>query len=291
MVKKILNYNFLVVFIIVFLICSCKKKNNDKLQPIAKVYDTYLYLSDIQHVFHEKMPKDDSVSTAHSYINTWIKNQLLMSKAELNLTSDQLEVKQQIDAYRASLLIYIYEDQMIKQKLDTNVNDNEIEEYYKQNTSSFSLEDFIVKALYIKIPKSAPDIVNLKKWYKSNQREDYKKLESYCYNYGSKYNYFDDNWLEFNLIQRELPKHVEVSDEFFKLNKTIEQEDEGFFYFVYLKEYMSKGVFAPFDFIKPKVKDIILNKRKIKFLNDLENKIYSDAQDHNQIEIYNIENK
>ncbi len=288
---KLSKYNLLNALVLFFLIYSCKKNNQEKLQPIAKVYDTYLYLSDIQHIFHERMPKDDSISTAHSYINTWIKNQLLMSKAEINLTPEQLDVKQQIDAYRASLLIYIYEDQMIKQKLDTNVNDSEIEDYYKQNTSSFNLEDFIVKALYLKIPKSAPDIVNLKKWYKSNQREDYKKLESYCYNYASKYDYFDDNWLDFSLIQRELPKHCEVSDEFFRLNKTIEQEDEGFFFFVYIKEYTPKGVVAPFDFIKPKVKDIILNKRKIKFLNDLENKIYSDAQDHNQIEIYNIENK
>ncbi len=282
---------FISCFLVLCFLFSCKKNKQEKLQPIAKVYDNYLYLSDIQHIFHDKMPKDDSISTAHSYINTWIKNQLLINKAELNLTPEQLDVKQQIESYRASLLIYIYENEMIKQKLDTNVNDQEIEAYYKQNTSSFNLEDYIVKALYLKIPKSAPDIENVKKWYKSNQTEDYKKLESYCYNYASKYDYFDDNWLDFGLIQSELPKHCDVSDEFFRINKTIEQEDQEYYYFVYLKEYMSKGVVAPYEFIKPKVKDIILNKRKMKFLNDLETKIYNDAQDHNQIEIYNIDSK
>lgn len=270
---------------------GCYKKNQEKMQPIAKVYDKYLYLSDIQHIYHENMPKDDSISMAHSYINTWIKNQLLMNKAEMNLTPEQLDVTQQINSYRASLIIFKYEDQMIKEKLDTIVTDDEIEKYYNQYTSSFNLEDYIIKALYLKIPKTAPDIDKVRKWYKSNQREDYKKLESYCYNYANKYDYFNDNWLEFSLIQRELPKHIEVNDEFFRFNKTIEQEDDVFFYFVYFKEYISKGVVAPLEFVKPKVKDIILNKRKIKFLNDLENKIYNDAQDHNNFVIYNIENK
>src|SRR5208283_4724613 len=241
---------FIILIILITGLCqfSCKKNKAEKLQPIAKVYDKYLYLSDIQYIFHEKMPKDDSIAKAHSYINTWIKNQLLVNKAELNLTPEQLDVNQQIETYRASLIIFKYEDQMIKQKLDTLVSDEDLEAYYKQNTSSFNLDDYIVKALYLKIPKSAPDIDKVKKWYKSNQREDYKKLESYCYNYASKYDYFNDNWLEFSLIQRELPKHYDGNDDFFKLNKTIEQEDADFFYFVYFKECMSKGVVAPFEY-------------------------------------------
>ncbi len=36
------------------------------------------------------------------------KDQLLINKAELNLTPEQLDVKQRMKSYRASLLIYIY---------------------------------------------------------------------------------------------------------------------------------------------------------------------------------------
>ena len=290
-IKQNLIFAFLVLFLTIVLIVSCNKKPEEKKIPVAKVYDKYLYLSDIQHIFPEKVTKDDSLALAKSYITTWIKTQLIVNKAELNLTADQLDINQQIDAYRSSLLIYKYEDQMIKDKLDTVVSDKEMEAYFDQNTASFVLEDNVVKALYIKIPKTAPDINNVKKWYKSDEHEDIKKLDSYCYNYAAKYDYFKDNWVKFENIQRELPNQIANDDEFLKKSQYIEQEDKGFYYFVYIKEHNSKGSIPLFIVVKSKIKDIIFNKRKIKFLSDLENKIYNDAQDHSNFAIYNLEKK
>jgi len=210
---------------------SCGKKQQVSKIPVARVLDKYLYLSDIQHIFPYRVTKDDSIALAQSYINTWIKTQLIVNKAELNLPPDQLDITQQIDAYRSSLLIYKYEDQMIKEKLDTTVTDQAMENYFNQNASSFILEENVVKALYIKIPKTAPDIDNVKKWYKSDEHADIKKLDSYCYNYAAKYDYFKDNWLSFDIIKRELPKPIENEDEFLKENRYIEQENKDFYFF------------------------------------------------------------
>jgi hypothetical protein len=289
-IKQHFHFAFLILLATGFIV-SCNKKPEEKKIPVAKVYDKYLYLSDIQHIFPEKVTKDDSLALAKSYITTWIKTQLIVNKAELNLTADQLDINQQIDAYRSSLLIYKYEDQMIKDKLDTVVSDQEMEAYFDQNTASFVLEENVVKALYIKIPKTAPDINNVKKWYKSDEHEDIKKLDSYCYNYAAKYDYFKDNWVKFETIQRELPNQIANEDEFLKKSQYIEQEDKGFYYFVYIKEHNSKGSIPLFIVVKSKIKDIIFNKRKIKFLSDLENKIYNDAQDHSNFAIYNLEKK
>ncbi len=78
-----------------------------------------------------------------------------------------------------------------------------------------------------------------------NESEGYKKLESYCYNYASKYDYFDDNWLDFGLIpERNYPSIAMLVMSFSKSIQTIEQKYQEYYYFVYLKEYMSKGVVA-----------------------------------------------
>jgi len=58
-----------------------------------------------------------------------------------------------------------------------------------------------------------------------------------------------------------------------------------------LKEHISKGAVSPLVYMRSKIKDIIINKRKVKFLTDLEAKIYDDAQDHSDIVIYNIDKK
>jgi hypothetical protein len=287
-----IRIKILTLFLCIFLInwkCERNTDQDEKKIAVAQVYDTYLYLSDIQNIFPDKVTKEDSLALAQSYINTWIKNQLILNKAELNLTPEQLDIKKQIDAYRSSLLIYKYEDQMVRERLDTLVKEAEIEEYYNQNTSNFILDENLVKALYLKIPKTAPNINDVKLWYKSQDKEYLKKLDSYCYNYASKYSYFDENWLSFSLLKKELPLKIENDEELIKNNKYIEQEDDGFYYFVYLKENKLVGSLAPLTYVKSRIKDIIINKRKVKFLADLENEIYNDAQDHKHFNVFNIE--
>lgn len=290
-----IKYCFTVAAVLVaaLLLASCGKKKQGEKIVVAKVVDLnkYLYLSDIQHIFSKGLSKEDSISLAQAYISTWVKNQLLVNKAEINLSPDQLDIEQQVEAYRSSLLIYKYEEQMLRDKLDTVVKDDEISEYFNQNASNFVLDENIVKALYIKLPKNAPNIENAKKWYKSDQREEIKKLDSYCFNYAAKFDYFKDNWVNFAVINNELPKPIENDDEFLRSNRYIEQTDSSFLYLVYLKEKIMKGSIAPLAYINFKIKDIIINKRKVKFLTDLESKIYNDAQDHNKFIIYDIEKK
>jgi hypothetical protein len=285
------QYVLLASLLMLFLAPSCHKKAKQDKVPVAKVLDKYLYQSDIQHIFPTQITREDSISMAKSYISTWVKTQLILNKAEMNLPPDQLDISQQIETYRSSLLIYKYEEQMLKEKLDTVVSDAEADEYIKQNAANFILEENLVKALYIKIPKKAPNIDKVKTWYKSDQHEDIKKLDSYCYNYATKYDSFKDNWVFFSFIQSELPKRIENEDEYLKSNKYIEQEDNDFYYFVYIKDRNSKGAISPINFVHNKIKDIIINKRKVKFLTDLETKIYNDAQDHDNFVIYNNEKK
>ena len=284
-------YGVIAIVFAMVVLASCSKKKQEAKIIVAKVLDKYLYLSDIQHIFPKGVSKEDSTSLAQAYITTWVKTQLLVNKAELNLPQDQLDIEQQLEAYRSSLLIYKYEEQMVKDKLDTVVSSDEIEQYFNQNTSNFILDENIVKALFIKVPKNAPNIENLKKWYKSDQREEIKKLDGYCYNYAAKFDYFKDGWVKFDIIKNELPKVIENEDEFLRTNRYIEQSDSSFLYFAYIKEKISKGSIAPLVYINFKIKDIILNKRKVKFLTDLESKIYNDAQDHSNFNIYDIEKK
>jgi len=285
------SYQVITALIAVILLVSCGKKKQEAKIVVAKVLDKYLYLSDIQHIFPKGVTKEDSTSLAKAYITTWVKTQLLVNKAELNLPQDQLDIDQQLEAYKSSLLIYKYEEQMLKDKLDTVVSNAETEEYFNQNASNFVLDNNIVKALFIKVPKNAPNIDNVKKWYKSDQREEIKKLDSYCYNYAAKFDYFKDSWVSFDIIKTELPKTIENEDEFLRTNRYIEQSDSSCLYFVYIKEKILKGSISPLVYINFKIKDIIINKRKVKFLTDLESKIYNDAQDHSNFNIYDIEKK
>lgn len=272
--------------IIIIFIFSCTNKTVIEQKPLAKVHDKFLYESDIKSLFNSNISKEDSIVIARNYINDWIKKQLLVQKAELNLTEESKDIEKQIEDYRSSLLIFKYKQELLKQKLDTAITNQEIENYYNEYSGNFILNYNIVKALFIKISKESPEIEKVKAWYKSNDSENLSRLEDYCYQYATKFDDFDNNWIPFNNLLIELPTNIDDQERFLKYNKYIETEDDLFYYLLKINEYSLKSSVQPLEYAHSKIKSILINKRKFTFLEELENSIYNDALNHNEFIIY-----
>lgn len=277
---------YLIIASLIFIV-ACKpsvKTNNE--EPLAMVHDKYLYKSDLKGLFASNISKDDSVVIARNYVNEWIKKQLLVKKAELNLSDESKDIEKEIEDYRSSLLIFKYQQELIKQKLDTVITDEEIESYYNEYSANFVLNHNIVKVLYLKISKEAPEIEKVKWWYKSNSTENKNKLEEYCYQYATKFDDFNNEWIPFNNILIELPLKVDDQERLLRYQSYIETEDDLFHYFVKINEYSLKSTVQPLEYAHIKIKSIILNKRKFTFLEELENSVFNDALNHNEFIIY-----
>jgi hypothetical protein len=211
---------------------------------------------------------------------------LLLNKAELNLTEDEKDVTEQIENYRSSLLIYKYEQSLLKQKLDTTIRNEEIEEYYNQNVSNFLLNRDIVKSIYIKVPRSAPEIYKLRQWYRSDDSESVKSLEAYCFQHAATYDFFNENWVDLSGLLNKIPVQIGNPGNFLHYRQTIEASDSVYYYFVRIYNYALSGNPSPLELVKNDIEKIILNKRKIKLLNELETSIYNDAQNRGQFKLY-----
>jgi hypothetical protein len=229
--------------------------------------------------------KDDSLALAKLYIDNWVKTRLLLKKAELNLSKEQLNISEEIETYRTSLLIFKYEDLLLREKLDTVVLDTEIQRYHETNKANFSLDDYAVKAVCIKLPLNAPTLWKVRQWLMSDREKDIQDLTDYCRNHAVKYDPFDDEWVQWAVIEKELPQK-DAATRRMTQNDFFEQQDEDFIYFVRIRERSAPGDTAPLVFVKDKVKSIIINKRKLKFISELEWNIYDDALAKNQFKIY-----
>jgi len=272
---------------IAFLIFSCDLRNRKDDKVVAKVGDKYLYFSEMSTIFPKGCSKDDSIALAKLYIDNWIKTRLLLKKAELNLSAEELNISKEIETYRTSLLIYKYEDRMLQDRMDTTVLESEIKRYYEDNIANFSSEEYVVKAMYIKLPADAPTLWNVRRWYVSDRERDIQDLLDYCQIHAVKYDLFDDEWVQWVNIERELPQK-EAAKRQMTQNGNIEQQDGEFRYFVCIREKRAPGDTSPLAFVKDKVKSIIINKRKLQFISELERSIFDDALSKNQFEIYNI---
>ncbi|MCK7534950.1 MAG: hypothetical protein MZV63_30130 [Marinilabiliales bacterium] len=78
-------------------------------------------------------------------------------------------MNRQLNEMRNNLLIYQYQQQMIIQKLDTMVTDNELQDYYVGNLSTFTLTSNLVRALFIKVPATMPDLDKIRQLYRSSE--------------------------------------------------------------------------------------------------------------------------
>jgi len=277
------------IFAILTAVCalsSCLNTGGDENDhPIARVYDKYLYASDLANITPSGVTDLDSLAVVRDYIDKWVKKELLLHKAEINLTEKEKDVEKQIEEYRTSLLIYKYEQNLIKDKLDTVITEEEIKKYFEGNPSNFLLNKNLVKALFVIVPRSAKEIWKIRKLYKADNIDNINELESYCYNNKGKYTLYEE-WSNFEILRNELPKMYSSSENLLKYRKNIEVSDTNYYYFIKVYDYNLKGEISPLEYVEENIKNIILNKRKIQYVNSLEAEIYNDALNRGFFNIY-----
>lgn len=265
--------------------CSLFRGHGNE-QPVARVFDQFLYPSDLNGAIPGGSDPQDSLILAKRYIDTWVKDQLMMHRAEQELTDEQKDFEQQIDEYYRSLLIYTYRQKLLQQKRDTVVSEEAISEYYQKNLSNFILGEDVIRGTFVKIPRSAPDQPELRRWSRSNSEDDLDQMEKYSITYAEKYSDFNDSWIYFSTISSQLPMQISQPSRYLTYNKNIETTDADYRYFLHVADHLSEGEMAPLDMVKDEIKNIILNIRKIEFFQDLDQIIYNDAVSRNQFEIY-----
>jgi len=268
----------------VFLMLAAACLNEDNKKVIASVNEKDLLLSEVI----KEMPKatEDSVFFVEHYMNLWIRKQLMIYHAEINLSSDLLNYEKQIEEYRSSLLIYAYQQELINQNFDTTIVLEAVTDYYNQYKEEFKLNNNIFMGRYIVVDKSAPKLSKLSKWYKSDKQEYIVELEDYCQQFAKEYYLVDSNWQYFSVINNKLPKIIKEEEFFLKNIKGVYFEDNQFLHYIYIKDYKIKGSISPLAFEKEKIRNVLLNKNKIKYLKQLEDELYQNGIALKKIKIY-----
>ena len=269
------------LFILVLGLFSCNFFNSDTDNLLVTVYGDELYYSDIQHLMSPDLSDEDSLKLLRTLCEKWAKEQLLVQKAKINLPLLQQNVQSQVESYENALLIYSYQKELLNQKLDTLVSEEEIETYYAKNKQNFILKDAVVKVNYIKLKKEVPYLWKVKSLFKKDDDESKLSLEDYCYQFADDY-YLDDNWLYVDDIFKAFPESY-TSRALYK-GKDIEFVDNDFYYFLHVKKYKSKGSVSPLEMVSNQIQSIIVNRRKINFLKHVEMDLYQNALAKNYVQ-------
>jgi hypothetical protein len=269
------------------LLTSCLNGlNKEKDELLAKVDKHYLYKSEIENIIPQGTSERDSTLIVQNFVNNWVVEKLILNKAQKNLRKVDIQFDKQLEEYRNSLIIYKYESQLINQNLDTVVTDAEIEKFYYDNMGNFQLKNNIVKVFYARFDNNLPELVKIRKFFYSDMPEHRDSLEKYVEKYSNLFYRDDETWILFDDVLKYIPINTYNQESYLQNHRKIEIADDPMIYFVIFTDFKIKDGESPLSFEKENIRQIIINKRKLKIISQMRENVFQAALRENSFEIY-----
>ncbi len=279
---------YVATFGIVLLFVSCdyfniKETNNNSANIVAIVNTEKLFKNDLKEILPQNITSQDSIVIVKSFINDWAIQQLLLKKASNNSSLATLnEIDKLVKDYKESLLINKYKEELVKQQLDTVVKIDEVVSYYVVHKENFKLNEELIKVKYLHFGNDVTDKKEFITLFKSDEIENLEELEESQLSF--KFHHFNDStWVALDKVMVKLPFFRE---ELLQKTKFIEKQDSTGVYLLAVKDILQRNDIAPLYYIAPTIKKMILHKRKVELIRNIEKILIEDATKNNNFKTY-----
>ena len=274
-----------IVFLMLLGGCDYFQKNSKEV-VVAECYGKYLYESDLVGIVPENTPIMDSIQRVSNFIDSWIKRQVLVHQAEINLNKEDLDLKKQLEEYRNSLVIYAYESQLINQKLDTVISEDEIADYYEQNKEDFQLRSTMVRVAYVILKEDCKQKADFKKLLSDPDTLLLQNIDIQATYYAVKSNVDVDKWVRLDELTNIIPIEIFNAESFLKKKKFVCFDMNEYTYMVRFVDYLLEESISPLEMVSDNIKSVILAQRKEALLEKMNAALYEKARKERAFEVY-----
>ena len=269
------------------LLASCDYfQKSSKEVVVAECYGKYLYESDLIGLVLEGTPTMDSIQRVSTFIDSWVRRQVLIHQAESNLNKEMLDLDKQMEEYRNSLIIYTYESQLIDQKLDTVVSEDEIAEYYEQNKEDFQLRNTMVRVAYVILEENSKQIADFKKMLNDPDTLMLQNIDIQANYYAVKSFVDVDQWMRLDELTNIIPIEIFNAESFLKKNKFVCFDMNEYTYMVRFVDYLLEESTSPIEMVRDNIKSVILAQRKQALIEQMRTAVYEKAKKEHAFEVY-----
>ena len=273
---------FYILLVLVFI--SCDNFNDDKSQNIAKYNNQILKKSQLLGLV-EDGNKEDSVIVINKFINEWAVNKILIEKAKLNLTIQDLSsLDKLVENYKSELYSTKYLDALINSSINLEIDTTEIENLYNKNIDLFKLKDNIYKLVYVKIPKDFSDIAEVRNKVR-NLKNHQKFLDSISYRF-SDYSLDTKGWINESDLKKIFSFLNKQKLNSLKNYSFLQSKDSLNLYLIKVLDFKKIGSYAPIDYVFPTLEYMSINQRKKKLTQLIKTDLIKNAIQNNELEIF-----
>ena len=270
--------------LLVLVLFSCNNFKDDKSQNIAKYKDQILNKSQLKELVRDSN-YEDSIIMTNKLINEWAVNNILIEKAELNLTAQDLNsLDKLVQNYKSELYSTAYLDALINSSVNLEIDTTEIENLYNKNLDLFKLKDNIYKLVFVKIPKDFSDIADVRNKVR-NFKNHQKFLDSISYRFLD-YSLDTKSWRTENDLKKIFSFLNNQKLNFLKNYFFLQTKDSLNLYLIKVLEFKKIGSYAPVDYVFPTLEYMSINQRKKKLVQLIKTDLIKNAIQNNELEIF-----
>jgi hypothetical protein len=279
----------LIKFLLVCLVllgysCSEDIQTNNGNFLLARVYNKSLYIKDLEGMFPPGTSAYDSSLITNAYTQRWVREAVLLYEAENNLPKD-LNIDRLVRDYRSSLVRNNYEQVLLEQLMETEISTPELANFYDKNKIQYQLDNPIVKANVVVVPKIISVRDSLKYLWKNATDVNLARLKNICEEYELAHILDGSKWNEWENLAVYLPRNIGF-EEFSRKGKDFSIQDGEFEVWVKILDSKKPQEIPPIEYVEEQLKRMLLLSRKTKLLEEKKEDMFDIAKRKGQIEIF-----
>lgn len=261
--------------------------DSDSADLLVIVGDSALAMREVLAKIPSGMAPEDSAEMFHRIVERWMENMLLTELASENI-EDLERINRLTDDYRRKLIIATYRSNLRDAHTGgKKIPADSISRYYERHKDELLLTRPVIKGLYVKLPSDTKRLSDIRRWMQTATSDAIDNLEQFGLTDAIEYSFFEDQWIDWEVIRRQIPYRFVDADEFVKRTVNFETEHRGMTYLIHISGFIPSGEQMPMEVAIPVIRQRMESDQGEIYEKKLINGLFRKAHDEGRLRYIN----
>jgi hypothetical protein len=261
---------FIVLIALVFLnACVIFSDETIEDKVVVSAFGKNLLLDSLCSRIPNDLSFEDSTLLSERIIEGWVRENVLLAQAEKNINEFSSDFESSIRSYRNALLVTHFEREFIASRVDTKVQDEEIERFHSDYPELFQLKEHVLRAVFFEINTEEDMLDSARIWLTTADSSSVPKLEQWSIERGAHFALDVDYWWFLSDLLQTVPMQVYRIEDQLRDRRLIEFTDGDSRYLLRILEHRLKDLPSPISIARKRIVDLIIQERRRSILEHL----------------------
>ena len=274
-----------IVLIALVSLHACVLFSDDTIENkvVVSAFGKNLLLDSLCSRIPDELSFEDSTLLSERIIEGWVRENVLLAQAEKNINEFSSAFESSIKSYRNALLVTQFEREFIASRVDTKVQDEEIEKFHSDYPELFQLKEHVLRAVFFEINTEEDMLDSARIWLTTADSSSIPKLEQWSIERGAHFALDVDYWWLLSDLLQTVPMQVYRIEDQLRDRRLIEFTDGDSRYLLRILEHRLKDLPSPISIARKRIVDLIIQERRRSILENLRDDLVSDAWANGEI--------